>query len=431
MKTWAVGCVLAASLCIGATRAAPVVDVLPVTGGIDPAMADFLTERLRASNANPDTELVVLRMDTPGGLGDSMDRIVQGILASKKPVCVFVAPAGARAASAGAVIALAANVVAMAPATNIGAATPIEALTGKDLGAKIKNDAAARARSLAVQRGRPVEWAEKMIRDAESVTVDEAVQRGIADLKVEGVPALLAALDGRKVAGQVLRTKGAEVRTHEMPLSLALLHLLANPNVAYLLMLVAIYGIMSELSHPGAVFPGVAGAICGLLAFYGLSVLSVNVVGLLLIALSVGLFVGDLVLGTHGSLSLGGAVAFVLGSLVLIRSPLGVISPYLIMAATIITLAFVFGVVALAIKARKRPIAMGPESIVGRVVVARSPLRPRDVGQVLLDGTYWNAVSSEPVEANELVEVLAVNGLLLTVRPVRDWDAETNVYASH
>jgi membrane-bound serine protease (ClpP class) len=268
------------------------VEVLPVTGGIDPAVADFLTEGLREANAprngRRDTSLVVIQMDTPGGLSDAMDRIVQGILASKTPVCVYVAPAGARAASAGAIIALAANVVAMAPATNMGAATPIEGITGGDLGRKIKNDAAARARALAALRGRPADWAERVVLRAESVTVDEALKQGLADVKATDMPDLFRQLDGRKISGQVLHLAGAPVRTREMPFGLALLHLLANPNVAYLLLLVAIYGLIAELSHPGAVFPGVAGSICGLLAFYGLSVLSVNVTGLLLILLAVG-----------------------------------------------------------------------------------------------------------------------------------------------
>jgi len=428
VKRWAWSLAMVAILASGA--GAQVVHVLPVKGGIDPAVADYVTERLRFANSRPDTEMVVIQMDTPGGLSESMDRIVQGILASKEPVCVFVAPAGARAASAGAIIALAAHVVAMAPATNMGAATPIEGLTGGDLGEKIKNDAAARARSLAKQRNRPVDWAERMILKADSITVDEAIQQGIADVKADDLPALLKAVDGRRVAGVTLDTDRAKVATHEMPFGLALLHLLANPNVAYLLMLVAIYGILSELSHPGAVFPGVAGAICGLLAFYRLSVLSVNVAGLLLIILAVGLFAGDLTLNTHGSLALGGAVAFVLGSLMLIRSSLSTISPYLITGATIGTLGFVFGIVSLAIKVRKRPVAMGREAMIGRTAIAKTPLPPRTPGQVLFEGSIWNAVSSEPVEVGETVEGLTIEGLMLTVRPVREWDQEPNIYAS-
>lgn len=420
----------ALALALSAAARAEVVHVLPVTGGIDPAVADYLTEGMRRANSDASAALIVIQVDTPGGLSDSMDRIVQGILASKAPVCVFVAPAGARAASAGAIIALAANVVAMAPATNMGAATPISGITGGDLGEKVKNDAAARARALAAQRGRPADWAERVVMNAESVTVDEALKQGLADVKANDIPDLLNKLEGRKVAGRALQLSNATVQTHEMPFGLLFLHLLANPNVAYLLLLVAIYGIISELSHPGAVFPGVAGAICALLAFYGLSVLSVNVTGLLLILLAVGLFVGDLVLSTHGSLSLGGAVAFVLGSLMLIRSPLGVISPYLITAATLVTLAFIAGVVSLAVRARQRPVSMGRESMVGRTAVARSALKPRAAGQVFFDGAFWNAISHEPVEAGETVEVTGVRGLTLTVRPVRDWDREPNVYAS-
>lgn len=407
------------------------VTVLPVEGGIDPAMADYLTEGIRAANERPDTRLIVLEMDTPGGLGDSMEKIVQSILASKAPVCVFVAPSGARAASAGAVIALAAPLVAMAPATNIGAATPISAVTGGDLGNKIKNDAAARARALAALRNRPKSWPERLVLKAESLTADEAVKQGVADLKANDIGDLLRKVDGRKVLGHTLDMRGVEVQHRSMPWGLAFLHLLANPNVAYILMLVAIYGIMAEISHPGAVFPGVAGSICALLAFYGLAVLSVNVAGLLLILLGVGLFVADLILASHGSLSIGGVVAFVIGSLMLIRGPLGGVSPWLIGIATLITVVAIFGVVTLALRAYRRPVSTGREAMTGKTATARTAIGPHQPGRVLFEGSLWSAVSSEPVAPGDTVRVDRVDGLTLTVHPVRDWgrpDAQT--YAS-
>lgn len=407
------------------------VTVLPVEGGIDPAMADFLTEGIRSANERPDTRLIVLQMDTPGGLGDSMERIVQSILASKAPICVFVAPSGARAASAGAVIALAAPLVAMAPATNIGAATPISAVTGGDLGNKIKNDAAARARALAALRHRPKDWPERLVIKAESLTADEAVKQGIADLQADNVGDLLRKADGREVLGHTLDLKGAEVRHDTMPWGLAFLHLLANPNVAYILMLVAIYGIMAEISHPGAVFPGVAGSICALLAFYGLAVLSVNVAGLLLILLGVGLFVADLLLTSHGSLSIGGVVAFVIGSLMLVRGPLGTVSPWIIGVATLVTVAAIFGLVTLAIRAYRRPVSTGKEAMAGKTAVARTAFGPHQTGRVFFEGGLWSAVSSEPVAMGDTVRVDRVDGLTLTVHPVRDWGRpDTQTYAS-
>jgi membrane-bound serine protease (ClpP class) len=407
------------------------VTVLPVQGGIDPAMADYLTEGIRDANERPDTRLIVLRMDTPGGLGESMERIVQAILASRAPVCVFVAPSGARAASAGAIIALAAPLVAMAPATNIGAATPINGVTGTDLGRKMKNDAAARARALADLRHRPKDWAERVVLKAESLTADEAIAQGLADVKANDVGDLLHKLDGRKVLGHTLDLKAVQVRHDSMPWGLAFLHMLANPNVAYILMLVAIYGIIAEISHPGGVFPGVAGAICGLLAFYGMAILSVNIAGLLLILLAVGLFIADLILTSHGSLSIGGAVAFVIGSIMLIRGPLGTVSPWLIGVATLLTVGAIFGLVTLALRAYHRPVTTGREAMTGKTAVARTPLGPRQEGQVLFEGSLWRAVSAEPVEPGATVSVDAVNGLTLTVHPVRDWGrADAQTYAS-
>jgi membrane-bound serine protease (ClpP class) len=407
------------------------VAVLTVEGGIDPAMADYLTEGMRAANERPDTRLIVLQVDTPGGLSDSMERTVQSILASRAPVCVFVAPSGARAASAGAIIALAAPIVAMAPATNIGAATPINGLTGGDLDRKVKNDAAARARALADLRHRPRDWAERVVLKAESITADEAVKQGLADVKANDIGDLLTKLDGREVLGHTLDLRAADVRHMPMPWGLAFLHLLANPNVAYILLLVAIYGILAEVSHPGAIVPGVAGSICALLAFYGMAILSVNIVGLLLILLGVGLFVAELVLGAHGSLSIGGVVAFIIGSLMLVRSPLGTISLWVIGGATLLTVAAIFAVVTLAIRAYRRPITTGREAMAGQTAVARSPLGPRLAGQVLFEGSLWNAVSAEPVEPGETVRVTRIEGLTLTVHPVRDWGrADAQTYAS-
>lgn len=408
--------VLLMLLILGAAATASTVRLLRVNGGIDPPTADYVALGIRAANEQPDTALLVIQIDTPGGLSESMEAIVQDLLASRVPTCVFVAPAGARAASAGAIIALAANFIAMAPATNIGAATPISGI-GEDLGLKIKNDAAARARALATVRNRPARWAENVVSRAESTTVDEALRIKLVDVKATDVGDLLRQLNGRTVAGRKLDLASARVESSEMPFRLGLLHLLFNPNVGYILMLIAIYGLIAELSHPGAVFPGVAGAICAVLAFYSLMALSANVAGVLLILLAVGLFVGDAVLSAHGTLAFGGVIAFVLGSLMVIRSPLGTVSPTLIAGATIVTTVFFLVLIALAIRTRLRPASTGREAMAGKTAVVRSELKPGTPGRVLFEGALWNAVSDAPVGRGESVEILSISGLTLEVRP--------------
>lgn len=406
-------------LALSASARAATVRVLNVNGGIDPATAEYVDLGVRAANDSPDSVLVVIQMDTPGGLVDSMESIVQRLLASRVPVCVFVTPPGARAASAGAVIALSADLIAMAPATNIGAATPIDGLTGKDLSRKIVNDSAARARALAVQRHRPAKWAQQIVTSATSTTVDEALRLGLADVKASDIGELLRKLDGRKVRGNALSLSAARVEVDDMPFRLGVLHLLANPNVGYILMLVAIYGLIAELSHPGAVFPGVAGAICAVLAFYSMAILTVNVAGLLLIVLAVGLFIGDAVMAAHGTLAFGGVVAFVFGSLMLVRSPLGTVSPALIAGATITTTAFFLVLITLAVRTRFRPAAMGREAIAGKTAVARTPIEPGSPGRVLFEGALWKAVCADAIDKGRTVEVVGIDGLTLTVKPIR------------
>lgn len=395
---------------------ASTVRLLHVAGGIDPPTAEYVSLGLRAANEDPGTALLVIQIDTPGGLSDSMEAIVQDLLASKVPTCVFVAPPGARAASAGAIIALAANIIAMAPATNIGAAIPVS-MTGEDLGRKIRNDEAARVRALAALRSRPVKWAGDVVSRAESTTVDEAIRMKLVDVKAVDVADLLRQLNGRAVAGKTLDLAAPRVYSSEMGFRLGFLHLLFNPNVGYVLMLIAICGLIAELSHPGAVFPGVAGAICAVLAFYSLLALSANVAGVLLILLAVGLFVGDAVISAHGTLAFGGAVAFVLGSLMLVRSPLGSVSPALIAGATIATTLFFVVVITLAIRTRLRPAATGREAIAGKTAVARTEIRPGAPGRVFFEGALWNAVVDSPVNPGDCVVVVGISGLTLEVRP--------------
>ena len=390
--------------------------VLDIRGAIDTPLVEYVKIGLTAAEKDPSAALVILEMDTPGGLGEAMESIVEAMLSSRVPTCVYVSPSGARAASAGAVIALAANFVAMAPATHIGAATPID-IGGGDLSKKIRNDAAARARTLADHRGRNKEWADKIVREAASLTESEAIRNKIADLQAKDINDLLAQLDGRKVAGKPMELANPVLTRVQMPFRIAALRVLANPNIAYLLILIAFYGLIAELSHPGAVFPGIAGGIAAILAFYALAIVTVNVAGLLLMALAVALFVGDVLLPGHGTLSLGGVVAFIVGSLMLIHGPMGTVSPWLIAVATIITLAFFLTIATLAVGTWRRPKTMGREAMIGQTAITQTYLQPDQTGRVVFEGSIWNAVSESPIAKGRRVSIVDIDGLTLIVSP--------------
>jgi membrane-bound serine protease (ClpP class) len=416
--------------------------VLTLSGPVDPISARYLLRGLdRAQREGAD--LTVIELDTPGGLGTSMDQIVGRILSSPVPVAVYVWPSGARAASAGVFIAMAAQVTAMAPGTHIGAAHPVNS-NGSDIagvmGEKILNDSAAKLKSLAALRNRPADWADDAVRRSISLTDSEAVARRVADLSAPSLGELLARLDGRTVRTSsgdvVLRTAGAEVRRYRMTFMDWILAFLVNPDVAYILLVIGMFGVIFELSSPGAIAPGVAGAIALLLAFIAFGNLPTNIGGIIFIVLAVGLFLVDLKTPTHGILTAGGIVAFVLGSFLLFppwrlpsaagsasapaglpsgAAPAVTISLSVIIVMTVLVVAFFSFVLGKGIRAQARKISFGVEALEGGAGTAVTDLTPN--GLIHLGGEQWSARSVEGrLAAGESVEVVGRDGLRLLVR---------------
>ncbi len=409
-----------------AVAAAPVA-MIDLDGAITPVTARLLTAAIERAQAERAQALIV-RLNTPGGLERSMRSMAQAILNAEIPVIVYVAPTGARAASAGVFITMAAHVAAMAPATNIGAAHPVTiggGDTGKEMGKKIENDAAAFARSLAAERGRNVDWAEKAVRASVSVTEREAVKLKVVDLVADSVPDLLAKIDGRTVKtarGPVtLATRDALVKPIEVRFRDRFLALITDPNVAYILMMVGMLGIFFELQNPGVVLPGVIGGISLILAFFAFQSLPINWAGVLLILFGVALLIAEIKVVSHGVLTAGGVVAMVLGSFMLYEAPeVGFRVSWTVILPTVgATAGLVVWAVSAGVRAMmKRPVT-GASGMIGRVVVARSALGPE--GQVQVDGEIWRAVSEgEAIPAGEKVRVTAVDGLTLKVSRAGD-----------
>ena len=401
----------------------PVVYTMRIEGPIEPAMALYVHRAIELAEKNEAQALVVL-IDTPGGLGDSMDSIAKDFFASRVPIVVYVWPPGAKAASAGAIIALAANIAAMSPATNIGAAHPV-ALGGEQpdevMSKKLENDAAASARKIANQRGRNVDVAESFVRKSVSLTEQEAKKQGVIDIIAQDQKDLLRQINGRKVktdAGEVtINTKNAKVEVINPSLRERFLHIVGNPNVAYILMMIAIYGIIFELQNPGSVFPGVVGGIALILALFSFAVLPVNLTGVLLIVLGVALLVTDVFVPGHGILTVGGLIAFVSGSLILFEtgSPVFRISVTLVISMAAVTGAFFLFAVGAGLRAQKAKIVTGKEGMIGQVVETRTDIAPR--GKVFAEGSYWNAVTDgEPIKKGEYVRITGMDKLLLKVK---------------
>ena len=403
-----------------ATRG-PRVDVLTLDGVISPVtvrLVESAIERARADGS----QALVIRLDTPGGLERSMRSIAQRILNAEVPVVVYVAPTGARAASAGVFITLAAHIAAMAPATNIGAAHPV-AVGGnvdKETLRKIENDAAAFIRTLALERGRNADWAEKAVRESVSVTEREALKLRVVDLVADSVPDLLEKIDGRTVKttrGPVtLATRGVEVMPVEVGLRDRFLNVITDPNVAYILMMLGVLGLFFELSNPGVIVPGIIGGISLILAFYAFQSLPINFAGLLLILLGIVLLVAEIKVVSHGVLAIGGVIAMALGSLMLFDAPeLSFrLSRWLLLATVgAVAAAFLITMTAGA-RALRRPPMMGVHGMIGATGVARGALAPE--GQVHIGGELWRAVADGGhVEDGRSVRVVDVEGLTLKV----------------
>lgn len=394
-------------------------------GVINPVAAEYLHDALAFAESGRAQALIV-RLDTPGGLDTSMRLIIKDFTNATLPVVVYVSPSGGRAASAGVFITMAAHVAAMAPGTNIGAAHPVAMGGGemdKTMKEKVENDAVSYLKSIAEQHGRNVKWAEDAVRKSVSATEKEALHLKVIDVVAEDVTALLAQLDGRKVAlatGSVtLQTKGAEVREFPMGWRLEALKALSDPNIAMLLMTIGTIGILAELYNPGAILPGVVGAISLILAFYSLQSLPINYAGVALIVLGIVFFILELKVASYGLLTLGGIAAMTLGGLLLVKTdaPFMQVSLSFLLPTMITAAAIILAMTWLAVQARRRTPVTGKESMVGEIATARTDIAPR--GQVFLHGELWDAVSDTPIRKGEPAEIKAVEGLTLKVAPCR------------
>jgi membrane-bound serine protease (ClpP class) len=419
-------CLLAAFLAVapGATLRAGGVGLIRIDGAISPATANFIDRAVDVAGADS-RECLIIQLDTPGGLLDSTKAIVQKFYASPVPTVVYVAPPGANAGSAGCFITLAADVAAMAPNTSIGAAHPVMMGTlGTDqkpdetMTKKLENFAISYIEAIAVRRGRNVEWAKAAVKDSASITAEKALELKVIEIVARDVPDLLRQLDGRELRGRRLKTADAAVVEIPMRASERTFQLLWRPEVVFFLMLLAIYGIIGELSSPGAILPGVVGAIALVLVLYMSAVLPLNIAGLALIGLALGLFIVDVFASTHGVLTGGGIIAFLLGALMLFNraEPGFRLSLVYIVPAAVITAAFFAWVVGAGLRAQFLPVRAGRETLLGRTTVALGRIDARG-GRVFVEGEYWNAVSDTPIEPNQPVEVVGIEGLTLKVKP--------------
>lgn len=419
------GLLAVASIAVEAQAASPRIDVLHVKGSINPVLVDYI-ERGFGQAEEDNATACIIQMDTPGGLDTSMRDIIQVMDRTSIPIVIYIPP-GARAASAGFFITIAADVAAMAEDTNIGAASPVamstegEAEMSETMEAKVVNDAVAYAKGIAKAHGRNVEWAEKAVRDAASVPAHEALELNVIDIVAPDVDALITQLDGWEIAQPdgsvvILHTQDAEINHIKMNWREDFLYTLADPNIAYILLSIAMLGIMAEIFNPGLIFPGIVGGICGLLAFYSLGMLPVNYAGVLLIILAFGLFIAEVFTATFGLFTAGGITALVIGSLILFKGGPAYmqVNPWLIATVSILIAAFLAFVVKRVIMAYRHQATTGREELVGKTAVVKVVLNPE--GTVLFKGEWWTATSEEGrVEPGEEVIITKVDGLKLYV----------------
>lgn len=409
------------------------VTVITINGSINPASASYVHDAL--SHAQKERHLaLILQLNTPGGLLQSTRNIVSDFLSASIPVIVFVSPRGGQAASAGAFITLSAHVAVMAPGTNIGAAHPVTMSEGENtddstniMMTKATNDAAAFARTIAEKRGRNVTWAEESVRKSSSLTELEALDLNVIDFVADNIEDLIRKLDGYSVEtvdGKViLYTDDIEVEYTEMTFKEKFLDMLSDPNIAYILMMLGIYGLFFELYNPGSIFPGVVGGICLILAFYSLNTLPVNYAGIALIFFGIVLFILEIKVVSHGVLSIGGVVSLFLGSLMLFQTPTGVeffeVSLSVILSVTLCTAAFFLFIVGKGVAIMKRKPTTGYEGLIGETGVVIDTCNP--IGRVMVHGEYWKArATGKMIEQGTQVAVVAVKDMVVTVEPTDD-----------
>jgi len=414
--------------------------LLEVNGAIGPATYDYLSRNLKQAHQKK-AQLIIIRMDTPGGLDTSMRGIIKDIIASQIPVVTFVAPGGARAASAGTYILYASHIAAMAPATNLGAATPVqiagfpggdrgkkeddgETKPGDPMMKKIVNDAVAYIRGLAQMRGRNEQWAEQAVREGVSLSAEEALAKNVIDLIARDIGDLLAKLDGRKInlLGNelTLSTQQVTVERIEPDWRARLLSIITDPNVAYILMLVGIYGLIYEFASPGMILPGVAGIISLLLALFAFQVLPINYAGLALMILGIAFMLAEVFVPSFGALGIGGVIAFVIGSIMLLDTGIpgyGISIPLIGMFALLSAGFFMF-VVGMAVKARQRPVVSGEEELIGSFGIGLEDFD--QAGKVRVHSELWDARTNQPVHQGDRIKVIGRDGLLLTVEPLQE-----------
>jgi membrane-bound serine protease (ClpP class) len=396
-----------------------------LSGVISPASSAYLVRAIELAE-EAEASCVIIEIDTPGGLDESMREVTKKILNADIPVVIYVAPQGARAASAGVFILYASHIAAMAPGTNVGAAHPVS-MGGEQMDSvmleKVTNDAVAYITSLAKARGRNEQWAEQSVRESASIDAETALRLGVCEIIARDETDLIAQLDGRttplKEKTVTVRTESKPIKKVSMTLRERLLLILTNPNIAYILLLLGIYGLFFELQNPGMIFPGVVGGICLILGFYALHLLPVNYAGVALIILSAILFILEIYVTSQGLLTIGGIISLVMGSLILFESdvPFFRISWEVIMLVVIIVAGFFIFILALGVRAQFRRRVSGREGIVGECGVAKTDIKSTG-GTVLVHGEFWNAVSTVRIKRGTKVRVISVTEMVLTVEPI-------------
>ena len=402
--------------------------LIKIDGAIGPATASYIKSGI-AEAKSKNAQALIIKINTPGGLLESTREIVQDIFESKVPVIAYVAPPGSRAGSAGVFITLSANIAAMAPGTNIGAAHPVglggEGSKGDSTSVmydKVTNDAAAFARTIAQKRKRNQDWAERAVRQSISETENEALEHGAIDFISPLLDSLLKTVDGMTVeinsAKVTLKTAGSEVHYFEMNWREELLTIISNPNIAYILMLIGIYGMFFELYNPGAIFPGVAGGISLILAAYSLQMLPINYAGIALILLAIILFILEIKVISYGVLTIGGVISFILGSIMLFDSPFELVevSLSLILTAAIMTALFFIIIISIGIKAQYRKRASGIDAIIGEKGIAMSDIKPNEYARIKVHGEIWSAYAEREIKAGSKVIVESSDALKLKVK---------------